>query len=270
MSPSIKDTMRLLSWNVNGARAIVKKGFLDWLQKEFPDVLCIQETKAHPEQLTDDVLKPNGYKTYWSAAEKKGYSGVAVFTKREPKFVHEGLGVKEFDTEGRTLMLDYGNFILFNIYFPNGGAGNKRVPFKMKFYDAFLKKAERLKKQGKKLIVCGDINTAHTEIDLARPKENEKNTGFLSEERAWVTKFIEHGYVDTFRYYHKASDHYTWWDYKTKARERDVGWRIDYFFVTKNLLPKLQKAFILKQVLGSDHCPVGIELREQKGHYDPN
>lgn len=253
--------MRILSWNINGIRAIYKKDFDKWLHKESPDILCLQETKAHTEQLSDNILNPNGYKTYWSAAERKGYSGTSVYTKIEPKSVNEGIGVKEYDTEGRTLELDYGDFILFNIYFPNGSAGNKRVPFKMGFYDAFLKRANKLKKQGKKIIVCGDVNTAHTEIDLARPKQNEKNTGFLPEEREWVTKFINNGYIDTFRHFCKEPDHYTWWDYKTGARKRNIGWRIDYFFVTKNLLPKLKKAFILDSVMGSDHCPVGIELR---------
>jgi exodeoxyribonuclease III len=252
--------MRILSWNVNGIRAVQKKGFIEWLHKESPDILCVQETKCHPEQLTEELLSPDGYKTYWSSAEKKGYSGTAVFTKAEPRTVKEGLGVKAFDTEGRTLMLDYGDFILFNIYFPNGSGGNKRVPFKMAFYDAFLKKANALKKQGRNIIVCGDVNTAHEAIDLARPKENEKNTGFLPEERAWVTKFVHNGYIDTFRHFHKDDGHYTWWDYKTSARERNIGWRIDYFFVSENLLPKVKKALILKTVMGSDHCPVGIEL----------
>jgi len=252
--------MRLLSWNVNGIRAIEKKGFLDWLHKESPDILCVQETKADTKDLSEKLLKPAGYQTFWSSAEKKGYSGVAIFTKISPKSFAEGLGTKEFDTEGRTLRLDFEDFILFNIYFPNGGQGNKRVPFKMDFYAEFLTKAEKLKKAGHDLIICGDVNTAHTEIDLARPKENQKNTGFLPEERAWLSKFLDHGYLDTFRHFNKKPGHYSWWDYKTKARERDIGWRIDYFFVTKNLLPRLKKAFILKDVLGSDHCPVGIEL----------
>jgi len=256
--------MKLLSWNVNGIRAIEKKGFSDWLHKESPDVLCIQETKSHPDQLGEALLKPNGYKTYWSSAEKKGYSGVAIFTKKEPKMVKEGIGVKEFDSEGRTLMADYGDFILFNVYFPNGSSGNKRVPFKMAFYDAFLKAAEKFKKQGRELIVCGDVNTAHTEIDLARPKENIKNTGFLPEEREWVSKFISKGYVDTFRHFNKEPGHYSWWDYKTGARARDIGWRIDYFFVSFGFLPKVKKAYILKDVMGSDHCPVGIEIKYQE------
>jgi exodeoxyribonuclease-3 len=253
--------MKILSWNVNGIRAIEKKGFIDWLHKEDPDILCLQETKAHVEQLSDTLTKPKGYYTYWSSGEKKGYSGVAIYTKKAPKTVAEVLGVKEYDTEGRTLIADYEDFVLFNIYYPNGGQGNKRVPFKMKFYDVFLDVAEKMRKKGRKIIVTGDVNTAHTEIDLARPKENAKNTGFLPEEREWVSKFISHGYVDTFRHFTKDGGHYTWWDYYTGARARDVGWRIDYFFVTENLLPKLKKAFILKDVMGSDHCPVGIELK---------
>ncbi|MBF0522370.1 MAG: exodeoxyribonuclease III [Candidatus Omnitrophica bacterium] len=253
--------MKILSWNVNGIRAVAKKGFIDWLIKESPDILCLQETKSSPDQLAQELLEPTGYKTFWSSAQKKGYSGVGVFTKSAPNHVEEGLGKKEFDLEGRTLMLEYPDFVLFNIYFPNGGEGNKRVPFKMAFYDEFLKKALKLKNQGKKIILCGDVNTAHTEIDLSRPKDNEKNTGFLPEERAWVTKFIEHGFIDTFRYFHKEGGHYSWWDYKTKARERDVGWRIDYFFVTESLIKSVKNAFILKNVLGSDHCPVGIEVK---------
>ncbi len=253
--------MRLISWNVNGIRAIAKKGFFEWMAKDSPDILCVQETKADLEQLSEGFIKPDGYHSFWSAAEKKGYSGVAIYTRVEPNSVSEGLGVKEFDSEGRTLTADYGDFVLFNIYYPNGGAGNKRVPFKRRFYDAFLKKVEALRKAGRKVIITGDVNTAHMEIDLARPKENAKNTGFLPEEREWVGKFIKCGYVDTFRHFVKEGGHYSWWDYKTGARARDVGWRIDYFFITENLLPALKKAFILKDVHGSDHCPVGIELK---------
>ncbi|MFA5060016.1 MAG: exodeoxyribonuclease III [Candidatus Omnitrophota bacterium] len=252
--------MKLLCWNVNGIRAVEKKGFVEWLRKESPDILCIQETKAHPSQLTEGLLRPGPYKTYWSSAEKKGYSGVGIFSKKDAD-VQEGLGIKKFDCEGRVLEADYGDFVLFNIYFPNGGAGNKRVPFKMEFYDAFLKTALNLQKKGKGIIVCGDVNTAHEEIDLARPKENQKNTGFLPEERAWVTKFISHGFIDTFRHFEKGAQHYTWWDYKTGARARNIGWRIDYFFISENLLPKLKNAFILKDVMGSDHCPIGIEIK---------
>lgn len=253
--------MKLIGWNVNGIRAIEKKGFFDWMQKESPDILCLQETKAHPDQLTEKFIKPSGYYTYWSSAEKKGYSGVAIFTKIKPNKVTEGLGIPEFDSEGRILMAEYDDFLLFNIYYPNGGQGNKRVPFKMSFYDAFLAKVQKLKKAGKRIIITGDVNTAHTEIDLARPKENAKNTGFLPQEREWVSKFIESGFIDTFRHFNKEAGHYTWWDYYTGARARDVGWRIDYFFISENLLPNLKKAFILKDVMGSDHCPVAIEIK---------
>jgi len=252
--------LRIISFNVNGIRAISKKGFLEWLNTDAPDILCIQETKAHPDQLTQDILKPKGYSTFWSSAVKKGYSGIGVFTKVQPLSVKKGLSLKEFDDEGRTLILDYGNFILLNVYFPNGGAGNKRVPFKMKFYDSFLKVVEKFHKAGKNVIICGDVNTAHAEIDLARPKENEKNTGFLPQEREWIDKLLSKGYIDTFRHFNDEKGHYTWWDYKTRARERDVGWRIDYFFINKEFVSHLKKSFILKDVLGSDHCPVGIEI----------
>ncbi len=253
--------MIILSWNVNGIRAIAKKGFLDWLQKVSPDILCLQETKCHPNQLDESLLKPFGYKSYWSAAQKKGYSGVAVYTKKEPKSISQELGKKEFDSEGRNLILDFEDFLLFNIYFPNGSSGNVRVPYKMAFYEQFLKVVEKHKKAGRKIIICGDVNTAHAEIDLARPKENQKNTGFLPEERAWMTKFFSKGYVDTFRHFHKEGGHYTWWDYFTAARSRDIGWRIDYFFVNEKFLPQVKRAFILKEVMGSDHCPVGIEIK---------
>lgn len=254
--------MKIISWNVNGIRAIEKKGFLNWLKDEQPDILCLQETKAEPQQLSDQLRAPFKYTSFWSSSQiKKGYSGVGVYSKIKPRNVRMDLGIKEFDQEGRVLQIEYDDFILFNVYFPNGSSGNKRVPFKMRFYDCFLAHINKLKKQNKKLIICGDVNTAHTEIDLARPKENQKNTGFLPEERAWVSKFIEEGYLDTFRhFYPDKPGYYTWWDYKTKARERDIGWRIDYFFITKNLLPSLTKAFILKDVYGSDHCPIGITL----------
>lgn len=252
--------MNIISWNVNGIRAMQNKGFPEWLEKESPDILCLQETKCHPDQLTDAVRNPQGYHSYWASAEKKGYSGVCIFSKEQPEKVEVGLGNPEFDNEGRTLIAHYKDFILVNIYYPNGGSGNKRVPFKMAFYDEFLKKMNTFKKAGKNLIICGDVNTAHQEIDLARPKQNEKNTGFLPEEREWMTKFLSNGYVDTFRHFTPEGGHYSWWDYKTKARERDIGWRIDYFFVSENFIPKVKHAFILKDVFGSDHCPVGITI----------
>ncbi len=252
--------MHFISWNVNGIRAIQKKGFLEWFAKEDPDLLCLQETKAEKEQLDEALVNVKGYHSFWCSAEKKGYSGTALYTKQKPLSVEYGIGKDEFDSEGRVILADYGPFVLFNIYFPNGSSGNKRVPYKMAFYAQFEKKAEALRKQGKHIIVCGDVNTAHEEIDLARPKENQKNTGFLPEERAWVTSFLKLGYVDTFRHLIKEPGHYSWWDYKTSARARDIGWRIDYFLIDQGLLTRLKKAFILKSVQGSDHCPVGIEL----------
>jgi len=253
--------MRILSWNVNGIRGLEKKGFYNWFKKTSPDILCLQETKATPEQLPPHLRNTPGYYVYWSSAERKGYSGVATFTKEKPKEVKTGFGIKKFDSEGRILITEFPFFVLFNIYFPNGKQGQERLDYKLKFYDTFLSYADNLKVKGKNIVVCGDFNTAHEEIDLARPKENEKVSGFLPIERAWIDTFIDHGYVDTFRYFNKEPSQYSWWDMKTNARERNVGWRIDYFFVNKEFLSHVKKAFILQDVLGSDHCPVGIELK---------
>jgi len=252
--------LRLLSWNVNGIRAAYKKGFLDWLQKEKPDVLCLQETKAQVNQLTEELIKPDSYKTFFSSAERKGYSGVGTFTKKEPKKTEYGFGIKKFDSEGRILIHDYEDFVLFNIYFPNGQMSEERLKYKLEFYDEFLKFIDRLKEKGREIILCGDVNTAHKEIDLARPKENEDTSGFLPVERKWMDKLTEHGYIDTFRHFVKEGGHYTYWDPITRARERNVGWRIDYFFITPNLLDNLKSAFIMPEVIGSDHCPIGIEI----------
>lgn len=253
--------MNIISWNVNGVRAIEKKGFFDWLNKESPDICCLQETKAHPEQLNDKILNPAGYTSFWSSAEKKGYSGVAIYSKQQPKSVKQGFGLAKFDSEGRTLVAEYDDFILFNVYFPNGGRDCKRLEYKMEFYQEFQKTLVKLKKKQKNIIVCGDVNTAHQAIDLARPKANEKNTGFLPEERAWVTDFLSCGFIDTFRVFESETNHYTWWDYKTRARERNVGWRIDYFFISEALKSKLKTATIYHKIMGSDHCPIGITLK---------
>ncbi len=252
--------LKLLSWNINGIRAAQKKGLLEWLEKENPDILCVQETKAHIEQLSKELINPNGYKTYWSSGERKGYSGVATFTKSEPQNIETGFGIKKYGREGRILISNYKDFTLFNIYFPNGQRDEERLKYKLGFYDEFLKSIDNLKEKGKKIIICGDVNTAHKEIDLARPKENENTSGFLPIERAWMDKFIEHGYIDTFRHFHKEGGNYTYWDPITRARERNVGWRIDYFFISPNLLNNLKKAFIMPEVMGSDHCPLGIEI----------
>ena len=253
--------LKILCWNVNGIRAAVRKGFLEWLCSESPDILCIQETKAHIDQLTDDLLKPYGYHSYWNYPERRGYSGVATFTKEEPLGVKNGFGVEEFDAEGRVIITEYSEFTLFNVYFPNGKRDEVRLKYKMDFYEAFLQFADSLKERGKGIIVCGDFNTAHKEIDLARPKENAGNSGFLPVERDWLDKFVAHGNIDAFRQFNESPGQYTWWDLKTGARERNVGWRLDYLFVTENLLKSVSQAFIMSDVQGSDHCPVGIVLK---------
>jgi exodeoxyribonuclease-3 len=260
MSP-VPKTTRLISWNVNGVRAVHKKGFLDFLKKESPDVMCLQETKAQPDQLTPEILNPHGYFGEWHWGEKKGYSGVATFAKTEIHKVERGFDMPKFDNEGRVLVTTHGDLTLFNIYFPNGKRDDIRLKFKMDFYEAFLKVLDKYRKRGEdKIVICGDVNTAHKEIDLARPKENRKISGFLPEECAWMDKLLKSGFIDTFREFEKGPNHYSWWDMQSFARERNVGWRIDYFFVSENLRPRLKGAFILPEVLGSDHCPVGIEL----------
>ncbi|MCH7965353.1 MAG: exodeoxyribonuclease III [Bacteroidetes bacterium] len=253
--------VRFLSWNVNGIRAAYKKGFIDWFAKEKPEILCVQETKATKEQLPDDLINVNGYNSFFSSAEKKGYSGVATFSKTEPVKVSNGIGIKKFDSEGRFLVTEFDKFVLFNIYFPNGKAKKERLQYKMDFYEAFLKHLKKLLKQDKKIVICGDVNTAHKDIDLARPKENEKISGFLPEEREWIDKLLEAGFTDTFRKFNQKPEQYTWWDMMTRARDRNVGWRIDYFFISDNLKDNLKNALILPEVMGSDHCPVGIELK---------
>lgn len=250
----------LLSWNVNGIRAVYKKGFLKWLEQEAPDVLCVQETKAAPDQLPEELVSPPGYRTFWSAAKRKGYSGVAVFTKLEPAAVSTSLGTDRFDVEGRLIRLDFEDFILFNVYFPNGKKDRERLDYKLAFYDAFLDMIEEIRKTKGRLVFCGDLNTAHNEIDLARPKQNENVSGFLPIERRWIDEVTAKGHVDTFRHLHPDEIKYTWWDLKTRARERDIGWRLDYFFTTREMLPAVNAAFVLTEVLGSDHCPVGIKL----------
>jgi len=255
------EEVEILCWNVNGIRSASGKGFLTWLQQESPDIVCVQETKAHPEQLSKDVREPYGYYAYWNSPERKGYSGVATFTREKPLRVQKGFGVPQFDIEGRTIIAEYPEFVLFNIYFPNGKKDEARLKYKVDFYEAFLQFVEPLKTRGERLVICGDFNTAHEEIDLARPRENERISGFLSIERAWIDKFVAQGFIDTFRQFNKEPGQYTWWDLKSRARERNVGWRIDYFFVTENLLPSVSKALIATEVMGSDHCPIGVMLK---------
>ncbi len=252
--------MKLISWNVNGIRACTRYGFLDWLSKESPDILCLQETKAHPDQLEKSLLSPMSYKSYWSSAKKKGYSGVALFLREEPLSVQEGIQIEEFDNEGRTLVAEFKNFFLINSYYPNGQPDLGRIPYKLRYSDAVMELALEFKKKGKPVIMCGDYNVAHQEIDLARPKENEGNTGFTRVERDWLDKYISQGFVDVFRHFEPGPGHYTWWSYRAGARKNNVGWRIDYFFVTPDLKNQVKKSYHLPEVIGSDHCPVVLEL----------
>lgn len=256
-----RGVVKIFIWNVNGFRAIIKKGFLEWFEEESPDILCIQETKARPDQVDAALVSPKGYHAVWNSAERKGYSGVATFSKKKPRAVFLGMGIGEFDVEGRIIRTEYEGFDLLNIYFPNGTSSPERLAFKLEFYDALLDHCEGLRKSGKELIVAGDFNTAHHPIDLKHPKANAKNSGFLPEERAWIDKFAAHGYVDVFRKLYPEKVQYTWWSYRFGARKNNVGWRIDYFFVTENLMRKVKDVFIADQVMGSDHCPIGLVMK---------
>lgn len=257
--------MKMISWNINGIRAAEKKGLIDYLLASDADVICLQETKASPDQLSAGLLHVPGYQAWFSAAERKGYSGTAVYARshRLPRSVVRGLGQATFDTEGRTLVLDYGDFLLYNIYYPNGGSGPERLDFKMRFYDAFHEHVLHQRQAGRSIIVCGDVNTAHQEIDLARPKENSTVSGFLPIERAFLDRFTTSGYIDTFRLFNTEPGQYTWWDQKTRARDRNIGWRIDYFYVSQDLAGRVTDAFIQPDVQGSDHCPVGLVLSDE-------
>jgi exodeoxyribonuclease-3 len=250
--------VKILSWNVNGIRSVAGKGFLKWLSRESPDILCLQETKARPEQLNKSLTAPKSYTTYWNNPLRQGYAGVSVFTKIKPVSVEKDFPPEAFNTEGRVLVMHFKDFVLINVYFPNGSMGPARLKYKLDFYDRFLAYVDKMK--NKNIIICGDFNTAHKKTDLARPEQNEMFSGFLPVERKWMDKFIDHGYVDTFRRFNDEEGQYTWWDYKSRSRERNVGWRIDYFFVTKKIIPRLKDAFIMPDVPGSDHCPIGIEI----------
>jgi len=253
--------MRLLCWNVNGIRAAQKKGFIDYVKRENPDVLCLQETKAQVEQLDDELVNIDGYTSHFVSAEKKGYSGVAIYTRVKPAEVVRGCGAQKFDSEGRVLRVDFDEFTLYNIYFPNGGRGPERVKYKLDFYDHLLDQWEELRAEGRKLVICGDYNTAHQEIDVAKPKEWSKISGFLPEERVWLDKITDMGYIDTFREFNQSPEQFTYWDNYRNMREKNVGWRIDYFFVTEDLKPNLKDAKIHMDVMGSDHCPIELVLK---------
>lgn len=250
----------IISWNVNGIRAAEKKGMYEWLQTEKPDILCLQETKAQPEQLTAGFFEQEGYTPYFESAERKGYSGVAVYTKTKPLLV-SNLEIEEYDNEGRTMVLEYKNFTLINCYFPNSQSEGKRLGFKTGFNEAIHNLCNSLVEKGKNVLLCGDFNVAHKPIDLAHPKANEKNPGYLPEEREWMDKFLTSGYADTFRMFNSEPNNYSWWSYRMNARSKNVGWRIDYFCVNESFKKKIKSADILKSVMGSDHCPVKVVLK---------
>ncbi|OLS32872.1 MAG: Exodeoxyribonuclease [Candidatus Heimdallarchaeota archaeon AB_125] len=278
--------INLISWNVNGIRAVSKKEiseglkfnqilqkeelvklkFNEWLHQISPDALCLQETKAHPEQLTAALLSPQGYVSNWSSAEKKGYSGVVTYSKVKPLRVNTNLTVERLNKEGRLMETEFDEFVLLNVYFPNGKMSPERLKYKMDFYKVFLEHVIDLRNQGKSVVICGDVNTAHTEIDLTHPKANEDTSGFLPKERKWIDQLISSGFVDTFRYFNKKPENYTWWSMRNiakgmTARERNVGWRIDYFFVSEDLIEKVTESSMLSDVIGSDHCPIILKLK---------
>jgi exodeoxyribonuclease-3 len=249
----------LVSWNVNGIRAAEKKGLFEWMEEKNADFVCLQETKAQTDQLADNFITPAGYKSWFASAEKKGYSGVVTYARDEPLAV-KTLGIDEFDSEGRSIILEYPDFNLINCYFPNSQEEGKRLDYKLRFCDAVLTYCNEASGAGKNVILCGDYNVAHKPIDLANPKQNEKNPGYLPEERAWMDNFISAGYVDTFRMFCDEPEMYTWWSYRFKAREKNAGWRIDYFCVNSGFTNRVESAGILSSVMGSDHCPVELIL----------
>ncbi len=252
--------MKIISWNINGIRAAAKKGLGGFMKSERADIFCFQEVKAMAEQVPEGASLPDNYYSYWNSAERAGYSGIATYTKIEPKMIINGMENEDFDKEGRVLITKFNEFTLLNVYFPNGKMSKARLFYKMDFYEYFLKYINNLRSQGEKIIFLGDVNTAHREMDLARPKENELISGFLKEERRWIDKVVENGYVDTFRALQPNKVKYSWWSQRSRARLRNVGWRIDYVFVDESLMPKVKEAFILDEVMGSDHSPVGIEI----------
>jgi len=252
--------MKLYSWNVNGIRAVEKKGFLDWLAQSGGDVIAVQETKAQPDQLSAALLNPIGYHADWTSAEKKGYSGVGTYSRVAPRAVYHGFGDERFDKDGRILISEFERYMLFNLYFPNGGRGSEWVQHKLAFYKRFVEVVSGYTRRGRSVIVTGDVNTAYAEIDLARPKENTKKSGFMPEEREAMNDFFAAGLIDTFRQVRPTEVKYTWWDVVTRARERNVGWRLDYFFVSADLKDRIVDADIHADVLGSDHCPISLTL----------
>ncbi len=257
---SNKNNLSLISWNVNGIRASVKKGFIDFVKDSKADIIAVQETKAQPEQLSEEIINIPGYTSYWFSAKRKGYSGVGIFSKLKPISIINGINKKEFDDEGRALTLEYETFYFVNCYFPNSQHELLRLDYKLRFNEAILKYCRKLSRK-KSVIICGDFNVAHKAIDLKNPKSNEQNPGYSLPERNSMDKFIDSGFIDTFRMFNKGPDNYTWWSYRFNARERNIGWRIDYFCVDKKSESRVVNAEILPDITGSDHCPVSLEWK---------
>jgi exodeoxyribonuclease-3 len=258
--------MKIISWNVNGIRSIYKKNFLNWFLKNKADIFCLQEIKAQKEQIPSDLLYQKDYYFYFNQAVKKGYAGVAVYTKQKPLKVKDRLGLDRFDKEGRILELEYSNFTLINLYMPHGGRQKENLSYKLEVYNYLLRYLKNIRKRNKNIILIGDFNIAHQDIDLARPKQNQNNIMFTPKERQQIDKIINLGFIDTFRKFHKEGGYYTWWPYMAKARERNLGWRIDYVFISKELAQWLKDAFIFSEITGSDHCPIGIEINSKIWH----
>ena len=257
--------MKIVSWNVNGLRAIMKKGFRESVEELNPDVLFLQETKMQEHQLEEEILlKDLGYTLTMHSGERKGYSSVAVYTRVPVDEIIKGSGIPEYDVEGRVLQVNVGEYAIFGIYFPNGGRGEERLAYKMKYYEDLLMKFDSLKEIGKKVIITGDFNVAHEEIDLANPESNRKTSGFLDIEREWFTKLLSHGYVDVYRRENPDKVIYTWWDQRFRARDRNAGWRIDYFVVSENVLPEIKDVEIYNHIMGSDHCPLSLTLKGEQ------
>ncbi len=252
--------MKIISYNVNGIRAAINKGLAEWLGQEQPDVLCLQETKAQPDQVDLSAFEALGYESYWESAEKKGYSGVAIFTKTKPKHVEIGCGIEQYDREGRVIRADFDDVSIMNVYMPSGTSGEERQAFKMVWLDDFFDYAHKVAKEVGQLIIVGDYNIAHEEIDIHNPKGNKKSSGFLPEERAWVTKFLDSGFIDSYRHLNPDDQRYSWWTYRFNARKNNKGWRIDYQAATKNMESRLVKADLLNDAVHSDHCPTLLEI----------
>ena len=252
--------MKIVTYNVNGIRAAMSKGLIDWISQVSPDVLCVQEIKANPDQVGVFEFEELGYHHYWYPAQKKGYSGVAIFTKQKPKHIEYGCGIKEYDDEGRILRIDFEEFSVMSVYHPSGSSGDLRQAFKMEWLEAFLNYINQLKATYPKLVICGDFNICHKAIDIHNPKSNANTSGFLPEEREWMEQFINSGFVDSFRHFNQEPHQYSWWSYRAGSRAKNLGWRIDYNFVTDNLKNRISRSVILPSAIHSDHCPVLLEM----------